>query len=126
MCLDMILKWKPIKVIIEAQVGGSLLKNVLREKLIELSESGSIDFITTIKSIATSKSAKVVRISIAEEIILNNCYFLDKSEYTRGSNYDNFINNITEYSRNGANEHDDAPDSVAGIISNFRNSRAQC
>ena len=43
--------------------------------------------------------------------------FKDKRAYTRNSDYGKFMNNLTKYSFDYPNKHDDAPDSLALFIS---------
>ena len=44
---------------------------------------------------------------------INDYYFLDKSQYKVGSQYDLFMKNVTTMTRSGKVKHDDAPDSLA-------------
>lgn len=56
---------------------------------------------------------KITRMENAQLNILNDYYFLDKSQYKVGSQYDLFMKNVTTMTRSGKVKHDDAPDSLA-------------
>ena len=59
-----------------------------------------------------AKSNKMLRIEQFEPII-NTFYFLDRSLYRPGGDYDRFIRNLERFNINGKNKHDDAADSLA-------------
>lgn len=42
-------------------------------------------------------------------------HFIQDSEITPGSQYDQFMQEVLEYSKTGASKHDDAPDALAGL-----------
>lgn len=56
---------------------------------------------------------KITRMENAQLNILKDYYFLDKSQYKIGSQYDLFMKNVTTMTRSGKVKHDDAPDSLA-------------
>lgn len=58
-------------------------------------------------------SNKHSRIISFEEIIKK--YFVFRDDYEIDSEYDYFMQELTSYLRDGSNEHDDAPDSLAGL-----------
>ena len=56
---------------------------------------------------------KRTRMENAQLNILKDYYFLDRSQYSIGSQYDLFMKNVTTMTRSGKVAHDDAPDSLA-------------
>lgn len=59
-----------------------------------------------------SKTNKMARIEQYEPII-NSFYFLHRSLYKPGGEYDRFIRELERFNINGRNKHDDAADSLA-------------
>lgn len=55
-------------------------------------------------------SNKQTRIEFASDGIKKRFYFKDQSTYKRGSQYWNFMKEVTTYTRSGKVPHDDAPD----------------
>lgn len=55
-------------------------------------------------------SNKQTRIEFASDGIIKHFYFKDPSTYERGSQYWNFMKEVTTYTRSGKVPHDDAPD----------------
>lgn len=55
---------------------------------------------------------KETRILMKSGWIKQHVHFLDSSEYTRGSEYGRFMDNLTGYKKEGGNKHDDAPDAT--------------
>ena len=55
-------------------------------------------------------SNKQTRIEFASDCIKKRFYFKDQSTYKRGSQYWNFMKEVTTYTRSGKVPHDDAPD----------------
>ena len=53
---------------------------------------------------------KQTRIEMASDGIIKNFYFKDHTKYKRGSQYFNFMRELTGYVRSGKVPHDDAPD----------------
>jgi hypothetical protein len=49
------------------------------------------------------------------EYIKKHIVFLDPSEYTKSSEYGQFMQQIWDYNAQGDNLHDDAPDSIHGL-----------
>ena len=62
-----------------------------------------------------SKGNKDIRISLQTAFIIDKVKFLHKSEYQIGSDYYNFMHDLTEFRFNVNNENDDSPDSLAGL-----------
>lgn len=65
-------------------------------------------------------SNKQTRIEFASDNIINNFYFKDSSLYEVGSQYDQFMKNVTTYTRSGKVPHDDAPDSLSLLENELR------
>lgn len=65
-------------------------------------------------------SNKQTRIEFASDTILKNFYFKDPSTYARGSQYAEFMKNVTTYTRSGKVTHDDAPDSLSLLENELR------
>lgn len=61
---------------------------------------------------------KQTRILMKSGYVKANFYFLDETEYAKGSDYDRFMKSLTAYKKEGGNKHDDAPDS-ATILAEF-------
>lgn len=64
---------------------------------------------------------KITRMENARDNIMRDYYFLDKSKYERGSQYDKFMKEFTTMTRSGRVKHDDAPDSLALLENEMRN-----
>jgi hypothetical protein len=62
-----------------------------------------------------NSTAKHTRIMMTYGFIKNYFYFLDRSEYEPGSDYDKFMNGLLNYMKNGSSKIDDAPDSASGL-----------
>ena len=65
-------------------------------------------------------SNKQTRIEFASDNIIKNFYFKHESTYPRGSQYWNFMKELTTYTRSGKVPHDDAPDSLALLENEIR------
>ena len=65
-------------------------------------------------------SNKQTRIEFASDTIIKKFYFKDVSTYPRGSQYWNFMRELTTYTRSGKVAHDDAPDSLALLENELR------
>lgn len=66
-------------------------------------------------------SNKQTRIEFASDGILKHFYFKDKSKIERGSQYWNFMKELTTYTRSGKVPHDDSPDSLSLLENEIRN-----
>lgn len=65
-------------------------------------------------------SNKQTRIEFASDNIKKNFYFKHPSIYKRGSQYWNFMKEVTTYTRSGKVPHDDAPDSLSLLENEIR------
>ena len=65
-------------------------------------------------------SSKQTRIEFASDNIKKNFYFKHPSTYKRGSQYWNFMKEVTTYTRSGKVPHDDAPDSLSLLENEIR------
>ena len=65
-------------------------------------------------------SNKQTRIEFASDNIKRNFYFKHPSTYKRGSQYANFMKELTAYTRSGKVPHDDAPDSLSLLENEIR------
>ena len=65
-------------------------------------------------------SNKQTRIEFASDNIKRNFYFKHPSTYKRGSQYWNFMKEVTTYTRSGKVPHDDAPDSLSLLENEIR------
>lgn len=65
-------------------------------------------------------SNKETRIEFASDNIKKNFYFKHPSTYKRGSQYWNFMKEVTTYTRSGKVPHDDAPDSLSLLENEIR------
>ena len=65
-------------------------------------------------------SNKQTRIEFASDNIKKNFYFKHPSNYKRGSQYWNFMKEVTTYTRSGKVPHDDAPDSLSLLENEIR------
>lgn len=64
---------------------------------------------------------KETRILMKSGWVKKHIYFLDESEYKKGSDYDRFMKGLTGYKKEGGNKHDDAPDGTT-ILAEFAES----
>ena len=64
----------------------------------------------------TNSTNKHTRILMEYLSIKTHVYLLDESEYERGSPYDLFVRNHLTYMKDGSSDHDDGPDSLAGLV----------
>jgi predicted phage terminase large subunit-like protein len=65
-------------------------------------------------------SNKQTRIEFASDNIKKNFHFKHPSTYKRGSQYWNFMKEVTTYTRSGKVPHDDAPDSLSLLENEIR------
>lgn len=84
-------------------MGGGMYKGLLEPKI-----TGE----TMLLSVR-AKTNKHTRILTISGFIKEFCYFREDND--RGQDYDRFLDNLTGYLKNGASNHDDAPDSLAGL-----------
>ena len=96
-------KHLPEYVRVEVNMGGGMYPALLQPKLNQ-----------TIALLPfREKSNKHARIYTISGFIKEFCYFKDDFEYN--SDYYHFINILTQYMSDGTSDHDDAPDSLAGL-----------
>lgn len=104
--VDLVIEYKVVKLVVESNIDVSL-RYVLEKKL----EEKNYDMCDIIEKFSTQN--KEQRISAARGIILRRMSFKDKNNYSKNSDYGRFMENLTRYSFDYANKHDDAPDSCA-------------
>lgn len=68
-----------------------------------------------------SVANKLTRMENASDNIIKYYYFLDKTCYAAGSQYDAFMKNVVRMTRSGKVSHDDGPDSLALLENEMRN-----
>ena len=96
-------KHLPEYVRVEVNMGGGMYPALLQPKINQ-----------TIALLPfREKSNKHARIYTISGFIKEFCYFKDDFEYN--SDYYHFINILTQYMSDGTSDHDDAPDSLAGL-----------
>lgn len=103
------------------QCAKKLVEHKVSTAVFESNNAGayySRDVDTLVKSLGGSVSVrtkrtisnKQTRIEFASDGIKKRFYFKDQSTYKRGSQYWNFMKEVTTYTRSGKVPHDDAPD----------------
>jgi hypothetical protein len=103
MSAEMINRHKPEFVRIEINMGGGMYPYLLTPLL-----TGETTLLTV-----RERTAKHARIFTSSGLIKKYCHF--KEDYKHGSDYYKFMHNLTQYMADGSSEHDDAPDSLAGL-----------
>lgn len=98
---------------VESNNGGKIFANDVRRLVKETDRLNK----SIIQSRPTTKN-KETRILMKSGWIKEHCYFLDESEYEKGSDYWWFMKWLTMYKKEGGNKHDDAPDSLT-ILAEF-------
>lgn len=96
-------KNNPEYVKVESNFGGGMYSQLLQPKL-----KNTISLIPV-----RAKSNKHARITQLAGFMKMNCVF--RSDIEKGSDYDKFMRNIYEYTKNGTAKHDDAPDCLEGL-----------
>lgn len=96
-------KNNPEYVKVESNFGGGMYGQLLQPKL-----KNTISLIPV-----RAKSNKHARITQLAGFMKMNCVF--RSDIEKGSDYDKFMRNIYEYTKNGTAKHDDAPDCLEGL-----------
>ena len=100
---DILNRHLPEYVRIEVNMGGGMYPALLQPKLNQ-----------TIALLPfREKSNKHARIYTISGFIKEFCYFQESFEYD--SDYYKFMHNLTQYMADGSSDHDDAPDSLAGL-----------
>ena len=113
-CAKMLVKHKVSTATFESNAAGSYFARDVDALVKQLHGKTSIRTKRTI-------SNKQTRIEFASDGILKHFYFKDKSKYPRGSQYWNFMKELTSYTRSGKVPHDDAPDSLSLLENEIRN-----
>ena len=86
------------------------LKTLLDQKL---KEKGIVTCVITEKYNTVKKEMRIMQ---NQGLIRKLLYFKDKRSYTKTSDYGRFMSNLTTYSFDYPNKHDDAPDSLSLFV----------
>ena len=113
-CAKKLVQHKVSTATFESNNAGSYFARDVNELVKKLGGKTSIRTKRTI-------SNKQTRIEFASDGILKHFYFKDKSKYDRGSQYWNFMKELTTYTRSGKVPHDDSPDSLSLLENEIRN-----
>jgi predicted phage terminase large subunit-like protein len=100
---DLINNHEPEYVRVESNFGGNMYTNLLSPLIND----------STILLPVRATANKATRIATLAGFIKEHCVFRD--DYEKGSDYDRFMVNLTDYLKNGKSKHDDAPDSLEGL-----------
>lgn len=104
LCAELINEKKPEYVRVESNNGGHFFSNLLMDKLYD-----------NILLPSRSTTNKLTRIKTASGFIKKYCRFVDPKYQTPV--YKKFYENVTKFTKNGKGiKHDDAPDSLAGLV----------
>lgn len=101
-----LIDWHVEVTTIESNFGGKSFARGVK-KLLEAESCKCL-----VKTKVTTRN-KETRILMAAAYI--KAYFVFRSDYKVGSDYDKFMINLTSYMKAGDNLHDDAPDTVTGL-----------
>lgn len=101
MTAELINKYNPEFCQIEINMGGTMYPTILRPLINQ----------TTLIPIRNSTN-KQTRIFSVSSKIKKHCHFKRTDDYQ----YNAFMKNLTEYQKDGKSKHDDAPDSLAGLV----------
>ena len=113
------------------ECANSLIKHNVKTVVFESNSAGEYfgrDVMTIVRQLGGRCSDrykfncanKITRMENARDNIIRDYYFLDKSKYDRGSQYDKFMKEFTTMTRSGKVKHDDAPDSLALLENEMR------
>lgn len=100
-------KYRPNKCRIESNGAGEMYCRSLKSKCRHNGLYVRLDPVFT-------TSNKETRMLLASGQIKENFYF--RSDYTYNSQYSKFMDNLTGYTLQGKNEHDDAPDTATALM----------
>ena len=103
---DLIKRHKPDNVWIETNNQGSVFIKMLRK---EIDDPGII-------TPDISSASKTTRIILSYYYVKKYFRFLDQSEYEPDSDYGKFMQNMFDFMKDGSAPHDDAPDSISGMV----------
>lgn len=98
---------------IESNNGGRIFANDVRKLLKVIDQYNKCEI--QAKHTGANKETKIL---LKSGWVKKHIYFLDESEYKKGSDYWWFMKSITGYKKEGGNKHDDGPDSVT-ILAEF-------
>lgn len=112
-CANALIKNKVVAATFESNNAGTYFARDVNEII---KERGYTVAIRTKRTI----SNKQTRIEFASDNIIKNFYFKDPSLYERGSQYWDFMKEVTTYTRSGKVPHDDAPDSLSLLENELR------
>lgn len=105
--ISLLKQYDVFKCRIESNGAGEMYCRSLKTKCLEEGAVTSFDPVFTTTN-------KETRILLSSGQIKEHLYF--RSDYEYGSQYEKFMDNLTNYTIQGKNEHDDAPDAAAMII----------
>lgn len=105
-CAKKIVEHKVTTAIFESNNAGEYFARDVEKLVTQLGGKCSIRTKRTI-------SNKQTRIEFASDGIIKHFYFKDRAKYDRGSQYWNFMRELTTYTRSGKVPHDDAPDMLS-------------
>ncbi|WP_294378968.1 phage terminase large subunit [uncultured Clostridium sp.] len=105
--IAMLDKYRPNKCRIESNGAGEMYCRNLKK---QCRKQG---FLTSFDPVFSTIN-KETRILLASGQIKENLYF--RSDYSHNSQYSKFMDNLTGYTLQGKNEHDDAPDTATALI----------
>jgi hypothetical protein len=101
---EIINKHLPEYVYAESNFGGNMYSQLLRPKINK----------KTLILPVRAKQQKHARITQMEGMIKMNMVF--RSDYDQNSEYHKFLKNVWEYNKQGTVKHDDAPDTLEGLM----------
>ncbi len=101
---QMVNKHQPEYCRIESNFGGNTYVQLLQSKINEVTSLLPVKVITN----------KHTRITTMAGFIKEHCVF--RSDVAPDSDYGRFMRNLTTYTKNGKVKHDDAPDSLEGLV----------
>lgn len=99
--IDYLKRYNIVNYAIEVNAGGSYFGQTIKKEIQK-------NYIPRV-----AKGNKITRIITESSTILDN--FLFRSDINLGSEYMNYLNNLTSFSTEGKNVNDDAPDATAGL-----------
>lgn len=109
-----LLQWGVRRAVFEANNGGDFYAEDIKRQMREM---GGQCYITTQRAPTNkSKEARIIQHSPA----ILSFRFLKSEDYPEDNHYRNFIQNLVTFTMEGDNEHDDAPDSLAGVATMLR------
>jgi predicted phage terminase large subunit-like protein len=110
--LAMLQKYKPTKCRIESNAGGELYCKSLRQEMLKMRLMTHLDPVFTTAN-------KMTRILLSSGAVKEHMYF--RSDYTHNSDYAKFMDNLSNFTIQGKNAHDDGPDAATMLIEMLSN-----